>query len=143
MVLTVLLLITGLFAGGLLVRNVLIRRLCALCAGISGSWFVLLILYKLGRFHDPVLLALLMGQGVTGAFYVLQRKLSRSLRVFTLPFVLTLTVLAYWVVTGSVAVLPVLGFLFLLWAIGYVLFTAAQDKGSKVAEAVIRCCGDN
>ena len=143
MVLTVLILVTGLFAGGLLVRNVLMRRLCALCMSISGSWLILLLLYKLDRFHDPVLLALLMGQSVTGAFYFLQRKLARSLRVFTLPFILTSTVLAYWIVGGIVAVLPVFGFLFLLWVAGYILFVANRDKGSRVTRAAITCCGDN
>lgn len=142
MLLNVLLLITALFVVGLLARNLLIRQLCAICFGISASWLVLLTLYKLSRFDNPLLLALLMGQSITGIFYLLRRRLAESLRAFTLPFFLSLTVLAYWLVGGRVAVLPVFGFLLLVWIVAYVLFTTSSDKGNKVAQAVITCCGD-
>ena len=142
MFLAVLLLSTALFIAALLVRNVLFHRICAICLSICGSWITLLTLYKLNLFHNQLVIGLLLGQSVTGIFYLIRRQVPRSLWVFTLPFFLSLTTLAYWTVGETVSVWPVLGFLTLLWVIAYVLFVSARDKGGKVAEAVITCCGD-
>lgn len=141
MLLYVLLVITTLFIAGLLIKNKLARKFCVLCASISLTWVGLLLLYRLNVFHNQVILALLMGQSITGVFYLVRRQVPKLLRVFTLPFYLSLTVLAYWLIVGITAPLPVLSFLLVLWATAYVIFANRNDPGKKLlADAVMNCC---
>ncbi len=139
----VLLLITGLFVLGLIIKNTLVRQLCVLCLSISGSWIILLTLYRLGYFHNQVLLAMLMGQSITGIFYLARRHVAKILHIFTLPFFLCLTVVAYWAVGERVAFVPILGFLTALWVIGYVLLLSSNDVGKRTAKTIMQCCSES
>lgn len=142
MLIYVVLVITVLFIVSLLVKNKLARQFCVLCVSISLTWVGLLVLYKLGVFHNQVLLALLMGQSITGIFYLVRKYVPRLLRVFTLPFFLSLTVLAYWLIAGISSMLSILGFLLALWIIAYVIFANRNDPGKKLlTDAVLNCCG--
>ena len=141
MLFSVLVAIAVLFMAYLLIKSFIPFKFCVLCAAVSSTWLVLLVLYKLGWFHDPVLLALLLGQSVTGIFYFVQRRVPSTLRVFTLPFFLSLTAIAYVAVSGTGGVLPVMVLLLLLWLAGYVAFSYRNDPGKKAAvNAVIDCC---
>lgn len=137
----VLLAILMLFVIYLLVKAGLGVKFCVLCAAVSSTWLVLLVLYWLGRFRDPALLALLLGQSVTGIFYLVQRRAAESLKVFTLPFFLSLTAFAYFAVSGTTGVWPAMLLLFGLWLAGYAVFAYRNDPGKKsVVNAVIDCC---
>ena len=141
MLAVVLLAIATLFVIYLLVKAGLGWKFCVLCAAVSSTWLVLLVLYKTGRFGDPVLLALLLGLSVTGIFYFVQRRVPATLRVFTLPFFLSLTAIAYFAVQGVSGVLPVMGLLLALWLAAYLVFAYRNDPGKKpVVNAVIDCC---
>ncbi len=115
--------------------------LCAICIAISGTWISLLILYKLGRFHNVTLLALLMGQSVSGMFYLLRGQVPASLRIFTLPFFLSLTAIFYVLITDEF-ILPAFGLTSGLWLLTWLVFVYRNDPGRKpLAKAVMDCCG--
>ena len=96
------------FAVLLAVKRASGLRFCVLCASLAGTWLVLLVLYRTGEYGNTLLLALLMGQSVTGLHYLLEKKVPDDLLVFRLPFVLTLTALAYLLLApgASVAAAP-------------------------------------
>ena len=119
-------------------------KICTLCVAVATSWIFLLLLYKTGFFHDQVLLALLIGQSITGVFYLVQRKVARDLRIFSLPFFLTLTVIAYFIITDFKDIFTPFGFLFALWVISYLIFTNRNDPGKRpVVEEIVNCCPEN
>ena len=142
--LEIILAVTGLFILGLIVRNFINLRFCVLCVSVSLTWLGALGLYKLDRFHNSILLSLLIGQTITGLYYLAYKKLDRSLRIFTLPFVLTLTALSYFVITSFTSVLPIFGFLLGLWLVAYLAFVYQLDHPSKsvVAKIIENCCDD-
>lgn len=82
-----------------------------------------------------------MGQSITGVFYLAMRRLPKELKLFSLPFLLSLTAVFYWLITGR-ASLPALWFLTGLWLAAWVLFGWRRDPGKKTAltKAVIDCC---
>jgi hypothetical protein len=133
--------IASLFAIYLLAKARLGWKVCVLCAAVVTTWFALLILYRLGRFHDPVLVALLLGQSITGSFYFVQRRVVASLKIFTLPFFLSLTAASYFLIAGLRGSLPVMLLLMALWLAAYVAFSYRNDPGKKpVVNAVVDCC---
>lgn len=138
----ILLIITGLFAAVLVVKHALSLKVCVLCSSIFLTWTSLLVLYKLGRFNDVVLLSLLMGQCVTGVYYMLDKRVKPTLKIFTLPFFLSLTTLFYLVIVGKTLLAP-LFVLLGLWVVAYIIFAWRKDPGKKlVSQAVMDCCKD-
>lgn len=131
-----------LFAVILTVKKAASLRVCVLCATILLGWLALFILYRMGRFQDAILLALLMGQSITGIYYYTEKRVTSTLRIFTLPFFLSLTALFYFAITLSLAI-TVWWVLLGLWIAAYVIFTWRNDPGKQaVAGAVMRCCED-
>ena len=138
----ILLIITGLFAAVLVVKHALSLKVCVLCSSIFLTWTSLLVLYKLGKFNDVVLLSLLMGQCVTGVYYMLDKRVKPALKIFTLPFFLSLTALFYLVIIGKTLLAP-LFVLLGLWVVAYIIFAWRNDPGKKlVSQAVMDCCKD-
>lgn len=138
----ILLIISGLFAVALVVKHVFSLKVCVLCSSIFLTWTSLLVLYKLGKFQDVVILSLLMGQCVAGIYYMLDKRVKPALRIFTLPFFLSLTTLFYLVITGTSVILPPLFVLLGLWVVAYIIFTYRNDPGKKLVTAVMECCKD-
>lgn len=138
----ILLIITGLFAAVLVVKHALSLKVCVLCGSIFLTWTSLLVLYKLGKFNDVVLLSLLMGQCVTGVYYMLDKRVKPALKIFTLPFFLSLTTLFYLVIVGK-TLLATMFVLLGLWMVAYIIFAWRNDPGKKlVSQAVMDCCKD-
>lgn len=130
------------FIAGLIFKNVINKTFCTICVAFASVWLVLLFLYRDGRFDDPVLLGLLVGQSITGIFYLLLRRLPKALRIFSLPFLLTLTVVAYWAIAGEV-ITAVFVLLAVLWIGAWVIFTSRSDPGKKkIADIFEQCCED-
>lgn len=139
----ILLLIMSLFVVALAAKQLFSLKICALCSSIFLTWVGLLVLYKLGKFQNVVLLSLLMGQSITGLYYALDKRVKPALRIFTLPFFLSLTALFYFVIAGVQNIMTPLLFLLGLWLIAYVIFASRNDPGKKlVATAVMECCKD-
>lgn len=130
------------FLAGLVIKSSLKKSFCVICAAVASVWLVLLYLYKYSDYSDTVLIGLLVGQSVTGIFYLALRKLPKALRIFSLPFLLTLTVVAYWAITGEVLT-AVFVLLAMLWIGAWVIFTSRHDPGKKkIADIFAECCED-
>lgn len=139
----ILLAITFIFMLTLCMKKILSIKTCALCSGIVLTWAGLFFLYKTGIFHDVVLLSLLMGQSVTGIYYAVDKRVMPALRIFTLPFFLTLTVVFYVSLAGVKSILPTLLVLLSLWVAALIIFTYRNDPGKKtITDAVMNCCED-
>ena len=137
----ILLVIAGLFVLALGIKRRLSLQVCALCVSIFVTWTVLLFLYRTNHFHDSVLLSLLIGQSVTGLFYLLKKRVAPLLRIFTLPFFLTLTSVFYFAITLTKDVLAPLLVLLSLWIGAYIIFAWRNDPGKKqLSDAVMTCC---
>ena len=131
-----------LFLAGILLRYFSKLRFCVLCVSIALTWIVLLILFKSGRFHDQVLLSLLMGQSIVGIFYLIQGRVPKALRVFTLPFFLSLTAVFYILITADI-ILPVFVLLTILWVLAWLIFASRNDPGKRpLTKAIMECCED-
>lgn len=128
------------FALVLGVKRFVKRDLCALCLSVSLTWVGLLILNKVGMFENTVLLALLMGQSVTGVFYMLKEKLPKVLRIFTLPFFLSLTAVSYVLIANDYIIWTFV-LLTAVWIGGWLIFSSREDPGTqRVATVVMDCC---
>ena len=132
------------FAVLLAVKRASGLRFCVLCASLAGTWLVLLGLYRAGAYGNPLLLALLMGQSVTGLHYLLEKKVPDDLLVFRLPFVLTLTALAYLLLAPGAPVAAALAaVLAVAWAAALAVY-ARRDVGRfrRLARQLVECCRD-
>jgi peptidoglycan/LPS O-acetylase OafA/YrhL len=143
MLVTTLISITLLFFVLLIVRKFFGLKACAICTATLLTWAGLWIAYRLGYFTDGILLGLLIGESITGIYYFIKQRVAKSLSIFTLPFMLTALVLAYYCITWSGPIIVPLLILLALWVIAYVIFAYRHDPGKKmVADAVMNCCGD-
>lgn len=134
--------ITLLFIANLVIKNFLKKPFCSLCVAVASTWLILLIFYKTNHFSDQVLLGLLVGQSITGIFYLAYRRMPKTLRIFSLPFVLSLTALLYMLITSEIQ-LPTLGLLVILWIVSWIVFTYRDDPGKKnIAKVFAKCCED-
>ena len=134
--------ISLIFIASLIIKNLVNKAFCSLCMAVASAWLVLLFLYKTGRFSDGILLALLIGQSITGIFYLAYRKLPKSLRIFSLPFFLSLTAVLYMLITADIQ-LAVFILLLVLWLAAWIIFTYRNDPAKKaVAKILAKCCED-
>ncbi len=137
-----LLVISGLFIAGLSVKHLAKKRFCVLCASVSLTWLSFLIFYWTDNFHDQVLLSLLMGQSVTGLYYFVEKRVPKSLKIFTLPFFLSLTAGAYMLIKTEL-VMAAFGILLGLWILAWLIFAYRADPGKRnLANTVMECCED-
>ena len=111
--------ITGLVFGA---NKILHLRVCPICAGVSGTWLLMLVLRILGYPISTLALAMLMGGSVVGISYQLEKRLPewRSSLLFKTLFIPVGFIAAYgiveenWVLVGAtIAVLCVITSLFL------------------------------
>lgn len=135
--------IVALFLLLLLGKEITGRKFCVICASIAAGWIGMLVLYRLGVFREPLLIALFMGQSITGIYYLLETKIPERLTVFRLPFLLTATFLAYLLLDGGGGAAGTAVFLGLLW-LGFGLVYAWRGKGriGKIFQRIIACCRD-
>ncbi|MBI4033434.1 hypothetical protein HY379_00360 [Candidatus Saccharibacteria bacterium] len=130
------------FIGALIYKQKSKKTFCSICAAIAITWLLMLVLLKAGAYEDKILLGLLIGQSITGLYYFGLRRLPKSLRIFTLPFFLTLTAVFYLLLSGKFAA-AAFGLLTLLWAAAWLIFVNRNDPGKKtLAKAVANCCED-
>src|SRR3989338_1721643 len=133
--------ITALFVLFLVGKTMVKKEFCAVCAAVSVTWIGLLILYYIGSFSDTTLIAILLGQTVVGIFYVVEKKVPSSLTVFRLPFLLTLTVLGYFLLSVPEGYGKVMVFLLFLWIFFIGLYVYNRNKVvNKLVRKIIDCC---
>lgn len=137
--------ITGFFilllAGKSFARRVVRKRVCVLCASVSLTWIALLFLHYLGFFPNSVLLAVLMGESVTGIYYVLERKVPEAYRLFRLPFLLTATIAVYFLLDFSFIDALTIFVIAIVWLLfGAVYLFRAAPRVRSIGEKIIACC---
>jgi len=115
------------------------NNFCVICASISLTWIILLILYLTNLFDSLLLISLMMGMSLTGIYYFLERKIGRKnekLKIFRLPFILTLIVFAYYVLTfeNIISSVFVVAGLWILFVLIYIY------NNSKLIKKLLECC---
>ena len=139
-----LILIVSLFIIFLILKQLLKGKIkeefCVLCVSVSVTWILLLVLFWLGKFEDKILIALLMGQSTLGVFYLLDHKINDNLKIFRLPFLLTLIVAAYSLINNLKSLIYVIILAF-LWALfGIIYLYRSNVKVNGLVKRLIECC---
>ena len=114
---------------------------CVICLSVSLTWISLLALHLTGIFSDVTLIALLMGQSITGIFYVAEKMVSQELKIFRLPFLLTLTFIGYYILNLNRNSVTSLLFLLTLWSVFLSIYILRSNrKFREIAARIIECC---
>ena len=117
------------------------KKFCVLCGAVSLTWFSLLVLYWLGIFLDKLIIALLMGSSVLGVFYLAEKKVKESWKLFGLPFYLTLVYLAYLVLEGLESLGKAALVLVSLWVVfGFLFVYKNNNQIGSFVKKLIECC---
>ena len=135
--------IIALFVVLLGLKSLLKLRFCVICASMSLTWIGLIIMYWMDLFDNSVLIALLMGQSVVGAYYLLEKRLPEKTHIFRLCFLLSLTLAGYALLEIPEDVLSIIILLSILWlvlAIAYVYREHSAVRG--MVSKIIACCKD-
>jgi len=84
-----------------------------------------------------------MGQTIVGVYYLAEKHVPRQLLVFRLPFLLTMTLIAYSVLNWRSSLLPVFWLVLTLWVLGQLILSYRSDPiRPSLAKKLIDCCGD-
>lgn len=138
-----LLMIVVLFFLLLIVKKITEWKFCVMCTSVSLTWMTLLVLYWLGMFGQPVIIAVLMGQTIVGLYYFLEHKTEESLHIFRLPLLLTLTLAAFVLLDVTINLAYSLSLLALLWILLLLMYSYRQYPKTKiVVDRIIACCRD-
>ena len=133
-----------LFFAILLVKELLknrIKEFCVICTSVSLTWLSLLILYRLNIFDNAVLIALLIGGSTVGLFYLAERKVRKEWTMFRLPFLLTLVVIGYSLLSIPDDITRIIALLSLLWLVFWVAYLLRNKLGMAAAvKRVLECC---
>lgn len=133
--------ISVLFFVALLVKEVLKKEFCAICASVSLTWLGLLISYWLRIFDDAIMLALLIGASTVGVFYIIEAKVRKEWTMFRLPFLLTLIAAGYSLVSVPDDLMKIVVFLIILWLFFIVAYLCRNNpKISSAAKRIVECC---
>ncbi len=133
--------VTVLFFVLLAAKEKISKRFCVICTSVSLSWIGFLILYRLGYFSNVLILGILIGESVTGIYYLAEKNVVESLHVFRLPFLLTLTLIAYLLLDPSVITIPLIVFfsgLWVLFLLGYIY--RYRESTGRLVKKIIECC---
>ena len=120
-------------------RSKIKNNFCVICASISLTWLVLLSLYLINLFDNILVISLLMGMSLTGIYYLAERKIGKineKFKIFRLPFILTLIIIAYYVLTFENIFnnLLVIGGLWILFVLIYFY------NNAKFIKKLLECC---
>ncbi|MFQ6004377.1 MAG: hypothetical protein ACE5OQ_02645 [Woeseia sp.] len=139
----VLLVIAVLFIGLLIMKSVTKWKFCVICTSVSATWMALLASYWLGMFHQPVIIAVLMGQSIVGLYYLVENRTNEGLHVFRLPFLLTLTLAGFVALGVTTDLVYALSLLAGLWVVLSLLYLYRQNPRTRiVVDRIIACCKD-
>lgn len=126
----------------LAVKSRLPWKICAICLAVSLTWLALLFAYHAGRFDNILLLALLMGQSITGVYYLWEKRAPKEWLIFRLPLLLSLLYLFYLIIDLTLYWQP-LALLAVLWIASYTLFLQRTKPSLKRKfEKIIACCSN-
>ncbi len=136
--------ISALFVVSLAIKKwlpkIINSKFCAICIAVSGTWILLLLGKWFGFFQDDVILALLIGQSITGIFYLVEKNVAEEKTIFRLPLLLTLLVLGYELFRPQIYVGSFITVI-LLWGIMGVLYALKHNPAlNNTVRAMMECC---
>jgi len=141
--LTVLLSVTSLFAVFLAAKSLLKIKICPLCAGVFITWTALLVMSWLGYAVDRTIVAVLVGESVVGLYHLAEKKFKEEWGVFRLPFLLSLTLAAIFLLDAERRPLSAIVFLAILWLLlALVHAWRNYPAGRGLVKKLIACCRD-
>lgn len=123
----------------LAIKEKISKRFCVICASISLTWIVFLILYRLEYFNNALILGILIGESVTGIYYLVEKNVKEDLHVFRLPFLLSLTLAAYLLLASTVTMYLII-FLLSLWALFMIMYIYRRGAAGHLVKKIIECC---
>ena len=136
----------------LLVKEFLGKRLkkkfCVICASVTLTWLFLLALFLSGKYEDKIILALLMGQTILGIFYLVEKSVTKrgglkKLKLFRLPFLLTLIFIAYSLLAAPLDFFSGAILIAALWLFFFIVFLFSRNSGKfgkGFIKKLIDCC---
>ncbi len=138
--------ITVLFVALLILKDVIMKnkvKFCVICVAVSLTWITLLALFFLGKFSNTTLIALLMGQSILGIYYLLEKRVKEDLKIFRLPFLLSMIVIGYSLFEVAEDMLKIVTSLLLLWIVFILLYLyRSKPRVNKFVKKIIACCKD-
>jgi|Deesub1362A_J573_1020465.scaffolds.fasta_scaffold00340_38 CDP-diglyceride synthetase len=117
------------------------ERFCVICAAVTFTWIFLLVLYWLRIFENQIIIALLIGQTTIGIFYLAEKELKDVFKLFRLPFLLTLIVIAHSLLAVPDDIIKSILFLSVVWLI-FILIYVYKNNGkiNYLLKKLIECC---
>jgi hypothetical protein len=114
------------------------EKFCVICASISLTWIVLLILNFMNLFQDKILLGILMGHTSLGVFYIFEKNASDRFKIFRLPLLLSFITIIYFVLTGFEKISFFI--LISLWIIFGLIFLFGDKNARGFVGKLVECC---
>ena len=115
-------------------------KLCAICLAFSLTWIILLTLYYLKIFDNIIIISLLMGMTLLGIFYTIERNVKKELTVFRLPFLITIVLAGYYLLTFE-NILKEIILVIILWLLFIIAYIYRNNKKfSGIVNKVVECC---
>ena len=116
------------------------NKICIICLSITLTWMTLLVLLYLNILNNKIIIALLLGQTTLGIFYFIEKKVKEKLKIFRLPFLLTLIIIAYSLIELTLS-LSVLSLIITLWTIFILIYLFQNNrKANSFVNKLIECC---
>lgn len=142
MTLFALILLLSSFLLALAIRTVTGLKICALCASVTLTWLLLLMVQVSRGGVDPILLALLMGGSVVGLMYYISSKVPERYHVVKFAFLITLFWLLRLLIGGTSNALAKEAFLIVIVWIGSIGVLLAYTNGTfkEMGTKLIECC---
>lgn len=123
------------------IKELIKKAFCVLCASIFATWIFFFILYIIGIFKDPIIIALLIGQSILGIFYMIESKVKEELKLFRLPFIIALITIGYSLFEIPKDFANVTALLLLTWIIFGLTYFYRANKSTKIfVNKIIECC---
>jgi len=117
------------------------EKFCVICLSVTLTWLSLLFLYWFDLFQDKIIMALLMGQTILGVFYLVEKKVNEEIKIFRLPFILTLITIGYLSLTMPNDIMKTIILLFTIWLIFFILYFYRSNQNLKLfIKKIIECC---
>jgi FtsH-binding integral membrane protein len=137
----ILLILIGLFAIALVVRQITSFKTCALCFAVSVSWLIGLADYFSKRiiFDDPIILAILMGGSVVGLMYYLSSISPNKFSFFKFPYFITALFLINFVFSRE-ATAPTVLLIVGIWLAFFLIFIFRDKNTKNWFQKILECC---
>ena len=137
----ILLILIGLFAIALVVRQITSFKICALCFAVSASWLVGLADYFSKRiiFDNPIVFAILIGGSAGGLVDYLSSISPNKFSFFKFPYFITALLLIDFVFRREAtapAVLLIVG----IWLVFFLIFIFRNKNTKNWFQKILECC---